>query len=180
MSRVGKLPISLPQGVSFSFREGLLEVKGPKGTLKRQIHPAIDVVAEGTELRVLPRREGQSGALWGLFRSLVQNMVTGVSVGFTKILEVTGVGWRVDEESPGVLKMALGYSHPVIFKVPQGVAATVEAKAGRVTLVSIDNELLGQTAATIRAFRPPEPYKGKGIRYAGEVIQKKVGKAGAK
>jgi large subunit ribosomal protein L6 len=119
-------------------------------------------------------------ALWGLFRSLIMNMVTGVHVGYTKNLEVIGVGWKVEEESPGVLKFALGYSHPVIVKLPKGVSANVDPKAGRVILESIDKELLGETAATIRRYRPPEPYKGKGIRYKGEHVPHKVGKAGAK
>jgi large subunit ribosomal protein L6 len=107
-------------------------------------------------------------------------MVTGVHEGFSKTLEVSGVGWKIDEEGPGAIRLSLGFSHPVIHTLPQGVTAKVEAKAGKVTLTSVDKELLGQTCATIRAYRPPEPYKGKGIRYSGELIRRKVGKAGAK
>jgi large subunit ribosomal protein L6 len=107
-------------------------------------------------------------------------MVVGVSTGYSKILEVVGVGWKVDLESPEVLRFALGFSHPVIFELPKGVSCKVEPKAGRLTLESIDKELLGETAASIRRYRPPEPYKGKGIRYQGEVLRHKVGKAGAK
>ncbi|MDR2460814.1 MAG: 50S ribosomal protein L6 [Deltaproteobacteria bacterium] len=182
MSRIGKLPIALPQGVTTTITQDSIEVKGPKGTLSRSIHPQIQVEVASGELKITPRNPEApfARALWGLFRSLINNMVTGVTAGFTKTLEVQGVGWKMEEEAPGVLRLSLGYSHPIIYTVPQGVSAQVDTRAGRVTLSSIDKELLGQTSATIRAFRPPEPYKGKGIRYQGEVVRHKVGKSGAK
>lgn len=179
MSRIGKLPVALPQGVEVTIKGQKVDVKGPKGSLSREIHPLVEVVSQDNELRVKPREQSiKAKALWGLSRSLLNNMVLGVSKGFSKVLEINGVGYRA-EISGDTLKLSLGFSHPVEFKLPKGVSATVE-KNTVITLTSIDKELLGQTAATIRAFRPPEPYKGKGIKYADEVIRRKVGKAGIK
>ncbi|MDR3154214.1 MAG: 50S ribosomal protein L6 [Deltaproteobacteria bacterium] len=182
MSRIGKLPITLPQGVQVTWKDPELEVKGPKGALKRRLHAAVTAQVEGGSLKVVPRdpSDPSSKPFWGLSRSLAANMVTGVSAGFSKTLEVQGVGWKIEEEGPRALRLSLGFSHPVIHALPEGVEAKVDTKAGRVSLSSVDNELLGQTCATIRAYRPPEPYKGKGIRYMGEVIRRKVGKAGSK
>lgn len=178
MSRIGKKPISIPKGVDIEFTEGLLKVKGPKGELKRQMHPKVLVTVENDELRLsVSDEQRESNALHGLFRMLVANMVTGVSQGFEKTLEIVGVGYRVElEKRTAVLNV--GYSHPVNFELPDGVDARIEKT--RITLSSIDKELLGSTAAKIRAIRRPEPYKGKGIKYADEVIRRKAGKTGVK
>ncbi|MDR1313366.1 MAG: 50S ribosomal protein L6 [Deltaproteobacteria bacterium] len=182
MSRIGKLPITLPKGVAVAWNDPDISVKGPKGELKRRLHHKVTVENVDGGVKIVPRDESDpaSKPFWGLSRSLVNNMVTGVSEGFSKTLEVQGVGWKIEEEGARALRLSLGYSHPVIFQLPEGVDAKVESKAGKVALSCVDNELLGRTCATIRAFRPPEPYKGKGIRYQGEVIRRKVGKAGSK
>ena len=181
MSRIGKMPIVLPKGVKVEWQEPLLKVTGGKTTLSRSIHPAIKVEVAGDSLKVFPRdeKDGASRALWGLSRTLVNNMVVGVSSGFTKVLEMTGVGWRAEAEGQ-TLKLTLGFSHPVNFPLPQGLSAQVDPKTNRITLSGADREVLGEVAAKIRALRKPEPYKGKGIRYAGERIIRKVGKAGGK
>ena len=179
MSRIGKLPVDLPQGVEVKLTGQMVEVKGPKGTLNREIHPMIEVKLEESQLSVTPRDQSQKArALWGLCRSLLNNMVVGVHAGFSKTLEINGVGYRA-ELSGQNLNLNLGFSHPVVFPLPQGIEARVD-KNTIITLSGIDKELLGQTAATIRAYRPPEPYKGKGIKYSDEVIIRKVGKAGTK
>lgn len=179
MSRIGKLPVTLPKGVEVTIKGQKIDVKGPKGSLSREFHPLVEISSEDKEIRIKPREESKNAnALWGLCRSLLNNMVVGVSEGYSKVLEINGVGYRA-EVSGKELKMALGFSHPVEFPLPEGVDAKVD-KNTIITLSSIDKELLGQTAATIRAFRPPEPYKGKGIKYADEVIRRKVGKAGVK
>ncbi|MCF8032595.1 MAG: 50S ribosomal protein L6 [Desulfarculaceae bacterium] len=179
MSRVGKQPVSLPAGVEVTLDESKIEVKGPKGVLSRELHPLVQISQEDGKVSVAPVDDSlKARGLWGLFRSLINNMVLGVSQGYTKVLEINGVGYRA-EASGNTLKLTLGFSHPVDFALPEGISASVE-KNTIVTLSGIDKELLGQTAATIRAFRPPEPYKGKGIKYAEETIRRKVGKAGVK
>ena len=179
MSRVGKLPITLPQGVSASLQEQALTIKGPKGTLTRTVHPNVDVEIDAQSLRIKRRDESnQSRALHGLMRALINNMVLGVSQGFLRTLEITGVGYRVSVQN-NVLSLVLGYSHPVEFALPQGITASVE-RQNIIRLEGIENELLGQTAARIRALRACEPYKGKGIRYSDERVFRKVGKAGGK
>lgn len=179
MSRVGKQPVALPSGVEVVIDELKIEVKGPKGVLSRELHPLVVVGKDDSQLTVRPADDSlKARGLWGLFRTLIANMVTGVSTGFTRVLEINGVGYRA-EAAGDTLKLALGFSHPVEFKLPEGISAKVE-KNTTITLSGIDKELLGQTAATIRAFRPPEPYKGKGIKYAEETIRRKVGKAGVK
>ncbi|MDR2443115.1 MAG: 50S ribosomal protein L6 [Deltaproteobacteria bacterium] len=181
MSRIGKLPISIPKAVEVEWQAPVLKVTGGQTTLTRDIHQDIDLTVSDGQIEVKPKFQGpKSSALWGLTRTLVNNMVQGVSAGFTKVLEVVGVGWRVELLDPQTLKLNLGFSHPVEFKVPQGVAAQCDSKTNKITLKSADKELLGLTAARIRAYRKPEPYKGKGIRYEGEVIARKVGKAGGK
>lgn len=179
MSRVGKLPIQIPQGVNTSLQDLILTVKGPKGTLSRELPPqlGIDVSADAI---VIKRKDDskESRSLHGLARALVYNMVHGVSQGFVKGLEIQGTGYRADVQA-NVLNLTLGYSHPIQFILPDGITATVERQT-TVRLEGIDKELLGQTAARIRALRSVEPYKGKGIRYAGEHIHRKVGKAGSK
>jgi large subunit ribosomal protein L6 len=179
MSRVGKLPITLPKGVTVAVQGQVLSVKGPKGTLTRVLPPIIELELDQQVLHV--RRQDQSRtarALHGLVRALVYNMVVGVSQGFVRNLEITGVGYRASAQE-NVLNLSLGYSHPVEFPLPQGLTATVE-RQNTIRLEGIDNELLGQTAARLRALRACEPYKGKGIRYSGERVYRKVGKAGGK
>ncbi|MBW2108694.1 MAG: 50S ribosomal protein L6 [Deltaproteobacteria bacterium] len=178
MSRVGKQPISIPDGVKVSYKDRRIEVKGPKGSLSRVIHEDVDLTVEKGVVRVVKTGNGKkTAALQGLTRTLVANMVRGVTQGFERALEIVGVGYRVDLKS-NVLTFALGYSHPVVYTLPEGISASVDK--GKVVLSGIDKELLGATAATIRGFRKPEPYKGKGIRYVEEHIRRKVGKTGAK
>ena len=178
MSRIGKMPIPIPTGVQVDLKDDLLVVKGPKGQLQRKIHPKVKVNNADGQITVSviePSRE--SNAFQGLFRSLIANMIHGVSQGFEKSLEIVGVGYRA-ELSGRTATFHLGYSHPIDFDLPDGVEAQIERT--RITLTSIDKELLGQTAATIRGFRKPEPYKGKGVKYVDEVIKRKAGKTGAK
>jgi large subunit ribosomal protein L6 len=179
MSRVGKLPIKIPQGVDISLDNQVLTVKGPKGTLARQVPATIDIEVEEGAIVVRRQDETQkSRSLHGLVRALVNNMVQGVSQGFTIGLEIQGTGYRAEAQS-NLLNLSLGHSHPVQFILPQGVTATVERQT-TIKLEGNDKEVLGQTAARIRALRPAEPYKGKGVRYAGEQIHRKVGKTGSK
>lgn len=179
MSRIGKKPIELPSGVSVNVSGNEITIKGPKGQLSRTIPPLVSVKVEKSKLEVLPAAEGdrRQSAMRGLARALFQNMVTGVSKGFTRVLEINGVGYRADAK-PGTLNLALGYSHPLELVLPPGITAKVEKN--RVELTGIDREVLGQLAAVVRDQRPPEPYKGKGIKYAEERIQKKAGKTGTK
>ena len=179
MSRVGKLPIPIPQGVTVDQKDGIFSVKGPKGQLQREIHPLSNVSVEDGVIHVTPADESRDArALWGLTRTLINNMVVGVTEGFKKGLEIVGVGYRVEQKG-NTLVFSLGFSHPVEFELPQGISATLD-KQNKVMLEGIDKELLGHTAAKVRAFRPPEPYKGKGVRYMNEHVRRKVGKAGSK
>jgi len=179
MSRVGKRPITLPQGVTATLQGQVLTVKGPKGTLARTIHPKVDVAVDTQSILVKRFDDtNTSRALHGLVRALVSNMVVGVSQGFVKSLEITGVGYRVNVQN-NVLNLSLGYSHPVEFAMPQGITASLE-RQNVIRLEGIENELLGQTAARIRDLRACEPYKGKGVRYVDERVFRKVGKAGGK
>jgi large subunit ribosomal protein L6 len=173
------MPVPLLQGVKVEWRAPTIKVTKDATTLTRDLHADVDVVVAGDHIVVKPKVENQrSRAIWGLTRTLVNNMVLGVSTGFVKVLEVVGVGWRVEAQDAETLKLALGFSHPVIFKLPKGVEAKVDAKTSKITLKSADKELLGLTAARLRAYRKPEPYKGKGIKYENERIARKVGKAG--
>ena len=177
MSRIGRMPIPLPAGVEVSQDGAILNVKGPLGALQRQIHPEMVVERGDGELRVLrPSDEPRHRALHGLTRTLVNNMVVGVTTGFTKGLEISGVGYRAQLQG-SKLVLALGYSHPVEVDPPDGISFQVETPT-KLAVVGADKELVGQTAAFIRSRRKPEPYKGKGIRYAGEQILRKAGKAG--
>lgn len=179
MSRVGKLPIKIPQGIRISLEQPMLTVSGPKGTLTRPVPEQLELDLSEQAIHVRRRDDSrESRALHGLMRALVFNMVQGVSQGFTKTLEIQGTGYRADVQS-NILNLSLGYSHPVTFALPEGVSATVE-RQNVIRLEAIDKELLGQTAARIRDLRSVEPYKGKGIRYAGEKVHRKVGKAGSK
>jgi large subunit ribosomal protein L6 len=180
MSRIGKQPIRLPAGVKVNLRGLEIEVTGSKGVLKRELPSGV--LVEVTEGRIMVSPEGTRGtkarALHGLTRTLINNMVVGVTAGYTKVLEISGVGYRADVRG-NTLHLTLGYSHPIDYKLPKGIEAEVD-KQNRITLTGIDKELLGLTAANIRDFRRCEPYKGKGIRYADEVVRRKVGKAGVK
>ncbi|MCK4487375.1 MAG: 50S ribosomal protein L6 [Desulfobacterales bacterium] len=179
MSRVGKRPIAIPDNVNVTYDSRWLKVKGPKGELSRVIHPDVDLGVKDGFIHVIPSgKMKQAKALQGLTRTLVANMIVGVTQGFERGLEVTGVGYRVDLKS-NVLTLTLGYSHPVVYKLPEGISASVDKK-NSIVLSGIDKELLGSTAATIRGFKRPEPYKGKGIKYVEEQIRHKVGKSAAK
>ena len=178
MSRIGKMPITLPKSVTVDLEEGSVRVKGPKGELARQVPREISVVRDDGELRVeRSSDEPTHRSLHGLTRSLIANMVTGVTDGYTRRLEVNGVGYRAAVSS-GSLVLQVGYSHPVLVPAPPGISFVVVANA--ITVSGADKELVGETAAQIRRVRPPEPYKGKGIKYAEEIIRRKAGKAGAK
>jgi len=180
MSRIGRAPIALPQGVEVAIADSSVEVKGPRGTLARTIPEPITVRRDADQNVLVverPNDERHNRALHGLTRSLVQNMVTGVTEGFTKELEIVGVGYRATARSQNQLELALGFSHPVFVDAPEGVTFAVPAPT-RVTIQGIDKERVGQVAADIRKIRKPEPYKGKGVRYLGEVVQRKAGKAG--
>jgi large subunit ribosomal protein L6 len=177
MSRVGRKVLTIPKGVTVSVANGTVNVKGPKGELKKAVPTGVSVKLTGQELKV--EREDDSPAnraKHGMMRALVANMVKGVSDGFERKLEINGVGYRA-EVAGQKLNMALGFSHPVVFDLPKGIAAKVDKNI--VILSGIDKEQLGETAAKIREIRPPEPYKGKGIKYVEEVIRRKVGKTGA-
>ena len=177
MSRIGRMPIPLPNGVEVNQDGRRLSVKGPLGTLERELHPEMQLEREDGVLRVVrPTDEPRHRALHGLTRSLVSNMVTGVTTGFTKNLEIAGVGYRAQLQGPKLV-LALGYSHPVEVDPPAGIEFRVESPT-RLAVFGADKELVGQVAAYIRSQRKPEPYKGKGIRYAGEQILRKAGKAG--
>ncbi len=181
MSRIGKQPIKIPAGTTVSVQGRHVEVKGPKGSLQRDIHELASARLDGDYLIVERADDSkQSRAIHGLTRALLFNMVEGVTNGFKKELLVNGVGYKVEEKGKTLI-LYLGYSHPIEFQVPDGITAKVERqKEIRIILEGFDKELLGLTAARIRAFRPPEPYKGKGIQYADEVIIRKAGKAAAK
>lgn len=179
MSRVGKLPINIPQGVTASLDGNLLTVKGPKGVLQRRIPEKLDFDLSDEVIQVRRRDDSrESRSLHGLARALIFNMVHGVSQGFSLGLEIQGTGYRADVQN-NILNLTLGFSHPVQWILPEGITASVERQTV-IRLEGIDKELLGQTAASLRALRSAEPYKGKGVRYAGEHIHRKVGKTGSK
>jgi large subunit ribosomal protein L6 len=178
MSRIGKSPITVPSDVDVSLAGQHVTVRGPKGVLERDIPGAITVRQDGEQLLVeRPDDERQNRAMHGLVRSLVNNMVVGVTQGFTKELEIVGVGYRATAKGPGALELALGFSHPVNINAPDGISFEVPAP-NRIVVSGIDKEMVGQVAADIRDWRKPEPYKGKGVRYSGEQVRRKAGKAG--
>jgi large subunit ribosomal protein L6 len=178
MSRIGKAPIPVPSGVDVTIAGAHITVKGPKGTLERDIPGAITVRQDGEELLVeRPNDERQNRALHGLVRSLVNNMVVGVHEEFVKELEIIGVGYRAAAQGTSKLDLALGFSHPVSVDAPQGISFETPAP-NRIIVKGIDKEMVGQVAANIRKIRKPEPYKGKGVRYLGEHVAKKAGKTG--
>ncbi|HEV7887618.1 MAG TPA: 50S ribosomal protein L6 [Acidimicrobiales bacterium] len=177
MSRIGKSPIPVPSGVEITIADRRVSVKGPQGVLERELPGEITVRQEEATLLVeRPDDERHNRALHGLTRSLVNNMVLGVASGFTKELEIVGVGYRATPKGPQQIELALGFSHPVVVDAPAGISFEVPIPT-RIVVKGIDKELVGQVAANIRKIRKPEPYKGKGVRYAGEYVQRKAGKA---
>jgi len=179
VSRIGKLPVVIPDGVKATLQGTRLTVKGPKGTLERDLHPDMNVAVQDKEILVTrPSDKGAHRSLHGLTRALIQNMVTGVTQGFEKTLKIEGVGYRASMQGKS-LNLALGYSHPVLIDPPDGIAFAAPEPTV-IKVAGIDRELVGQTAADIRAWRKPEPYKGKGIRYEKEYVRRKEGKAGSK
>ena len=179
MSRVGKLPITLPKGVEVTLEDSVLTVKGSRGTLQRSVPASVDVEIRKEAVEFKRKDDSkETRATHGLIRALVNNMVRGVSEGFTKGLEIQGTGYRVEVQGNN-LNLSLGYSHPIQFALPEGIKASVD-RGNVVRLEGIDIEVLGETAARIRALRPVEPYKGKGIRYSGVHVRRKVGKTGSK
>jgi len=180
MSRIGRKPISVPDGVKINFKDSLVQVEGGKGKLTWNIPPGIEAKIE--EDKILVERQNDEKrlkALHGLTRSLLSNMVTGVSTGFVITLEIVGVGYRVEAKGKDLV-FSLGYSNPIDYSLPKGVTSTIEERGTRLILEGIDKQLVGETAARIRKLRPPDAYKGKGVRYAGEILRLKAGKAGAK
>ncbi|XVJ51131.1 MAG: 50S ribosomal protein L6 [Vampirovibrio sp.] len=179
MSRIGKNPILIPSGVTITIDENLVTVKGPKGQLTLQVRSEMGLQLEGNTLVVMPNGETRlHRSLHGLTRTLIDNMVIGVSVGFSKNLELVGVGYRAAATS-SMLTLQLGYSHPVEIVLPEGIEAKVEANT-KLSISGIDKQAVGDIAALVRSKRPPEPYKGKGVRYANEVVRRKAGKSGKK
>lgn len=179
MSRIGKLPITVPAGVTVKVEGNTVSAKGPKGELSRTIHPDIAVSLEGNTITVTrPSDETLHKSMHGLSRTLIANMVEGVSKGYVKQLEITGVGFKA-EPKPFGLQLALGFSHQIQYKAPAGIKLSAPQPT-QVVIEGADKEVVGQVAAEIRGLRPPEPYKGKGIKYAGETIRRKAGKAGGK
>ena len=176
MSRIGKKPVAIPSGVSAAIADGILTVKGPKGTLTLNMRDEISYVVDDATILVKPANDTkQARAFWGMQRTLVENLVTGVTDGYTKVLEITGVGYRANAQGPRKLKLQLGYSHDVDFDVPEGVEVKTPDNT-TIEISGIDKQKVGQVAAEIRRWRKPEPYKGKGIRYRGEYIFRKEGK----
>jgi large subunit ribosomal protein L6 len=178
-SRVGKRPIALPKGVSAAVKERSIEIKGPKGTLTRELPPSVSVKVEAGAILIQPTIAGRDGARYqGLARALFAGMVLGVAEGYTKTLQLVGTGYRAELKGQ-TLNLALGFSHPIAFPLPQGVKCEIpgDSKGTIVILTGSDKEVMGQTAAKIRGFRPPEPYGGKGVRYQGEKVRQKAGKA---
>ena len=183
MSRIGKKPITLPKDVSVQFEKGTVNVKGPKGSLSQDVDPDFNVEIQDGEVTVIrPTEQKRHRALHGLYRSLVANMVTGVSEGFKKQLELVGVGYKAVAQG-NILELSLGYSHSIFVAVPEEIKIAAETPKGKnptVTLEGIDKQLIGQVAAKIKSLRKVEPYKGKGIRFAGEQVRRKAGKTAAK
>ncbi|HOP47548.1 MAG TPA: 50S ribosomal protein L6 [Desulfobacteraceae bacterium] len=178
MSRIGKVPIPIPKGVEIRLEGDSLKVNGPRGELTRKIHPKVQVNTDGEKIEVsVYDSTKESKSLHGLFRVLISNMITGVSSGFERSLEIVGVGYRAELKDRTVV-FNIGYSHPVNYELPEGIDARIDKM--KISLSGNDKELLGKTAAKIRSFRKPEPYKGKGIKYSEEMIRRKAGKSGVK
>ncbi|HEV7365094.1 MAG TPA: 50S ribosomal protein L6 [Gemmatimonadales bacterium] len=179
MSRIGRKPVVVPKGVTLQVDGNTVAVKGPRGELRRSLHPDMEIALKDNQFTVArPSEEKRHKALHGLTRTLVQNMVEGVSKGFSKSLEIQGVGYKAEAKPYGV-NLIVGYSHPVKYEAPKGIKISVDNNV-MVKIEGADKELVGQVAAELRQVRPPEPYKGKGIRYVGEQVRRKAGKTGAK
>lgn len=179
MSRIGKKPIPIPKGVKVEKTDGIIKISGPKGELTAQVHPRIEVEISSDQILVKRRTDSKNDkALHGLWRALINNMVIGVLQGYTRKLEIVGIGYRAELKGKALV-LYLGYSHPIIFIPPDGIKIEVPQPT-TIVVSGIDKQLVGQVAAKIRSFRPPEPYKGKGIRYEGEFIRMKAGKAASK
>jgi len=176
MSRLGKQPVTIPAGVTATFTGGVLTVTGPKGTLTREVRKDVSVVVEGDAIILTPEKTTMAPALWGTYAAHARNMIKGVTEGFTKVLDIEGVGYKAEVKGTQIV-LNVGFSHPVPLDIPAGVTAVVEKTV--VTLTSADKDLLGQFAANVRKVKEPEPYKGKGIRYRGEYIIRKQGKKAA-
>lgn len=183
MSRIGKLPITVPSGVTLNVANGVVSVKGPKGELSQEINPAITISIENGEVTLTRANdEKQNRAMHGLYRSLINNMIIGVSQGYTIEQELVGVGYRAANTGQ-LLELSLGYSHNVSFELPKEITVATKTERGKnpiITLQSADKQLIGQVAAKIRSLRKPEPYKGKGIKFVGEVLRRKAGKSAGK
>ncbi|HVG10887.1 MAG TPA: 50S ribosomal protein L6 [Thermoanaerobaculia bacterium] len=180
MSRIGRMPVPVPSGTKVEIQDGTLVAEGPRGKVAQPLFEGYPVKIEDGVVTI--ERTGETGperAKHGLLRALVANAVLGVSTGFTKQLDIVGVGYRAEVKGPQV-QFALGYSHPVLYDIPEGIKIEIEAKANRVTVTGADRQKVGQVAAEIRGLRRPDPYKGKGIKYTNEVLRRKVGKAGGK
>jgi len=179
MSRIGKIPVKVPAGVKVAFDNNIMTVEGPKGKMTQKYHPVISFDNKGSEIVVSrANEEKQTMSFHGLYRNLLNNMVLGVSAGFSKALVVTGVGYRADVQGK-ILVMSLGYSNDIMVGIPEGLTVTVDP-SGKITISGIDKQRVGEFASQIRKLRAPEPYKGKGIRYENERIRRKVGKSGVK
>ncbi len=179
MSRIGKLPIPVPSGVDVHVGNGVVQVKGPKGSILVHLMPGIDAEVEDGKIKLgRANEERQTRAFHGLNRALIANAATGVSEGWKKELDIIGIGYRAEKQSKSVT-FNLGYSHSIDFPIPEGIEIEVDSKANRISVAGIDRQQVGQVAADIRSLRPPEPYKGKGIRYVGEYVKIKAGKQGA-
>jgi len=173
MSRLGKMPVAIPAGVEVTLTDGVLMVKGPKGTLSRPVKNDVDITIEGNEVKLTPKETSLAKALWGTYAAHLHNMIKGVTEGFTKVLEIEGVGYRAEVKGNEIV-LNVGFSHPVPLAIPEGITAVIEKST--ITLTGSDKDELGQFAANVRKVRKPEPYKGKGIRYQGEYIIRKQGK----
>ena len=178
MSRVGRKPIQIPKGVTVAFKENVVNVKGPQGELSASVHKSVSVEVKDSQVVITRKGEDKEvRALHGLWRALTQNMISGVSLGFSKKLEIVGVGYRAEMKGKK-LQLLLGFSHPILFGPPEGIKIETPTQT-TITISGVDKQLVGLVAAKIRSFRPPEPYKGKGVKYEGEYIRRKAGKAAA-
>jgi large subunit ribosomal protein L6 len=178
MSRVGKKPVEMPSGVEAKLETGKVTVKGPLGEISQDVNPKLTIKKENNQLLVMrPSDQKIYRELHGLTRNLIANMVVGVSKGYEKTLEISGVGFKAAAHGSNLM-LSLGFSHPIVFPLPKGIKATVDAKQTQITLKGVDKQLIGQIAANLRSLKKPEPYKGKGIKYSNEVIHRKEGKAG--
>ena len=179
MSRIGKKPIPLPKGVSYAVEGNVITVKGPKGTVTNHLPAGVTLETEDSVLLV-KREDDSKAAVHGLVRALVNNAVVGVTTGWKRELEIVGIGYRAELKGKGIVVFTLGFSHPIEYPLPSGVEVTIDPKMTKLSVAGIDRQQIGQVAAEMRSLRPPDPYKQKGVRYAGEKLKKKVGKTGAK